>query len=96
VYFPASVATKFSLPIFALKSSNNIGMSYLQAFHILDLLDHKTHLLLRRLSLVGAYVDMRVIFLNILCNLNLHSLSLRGSEERKLFLIFAFIINPVP
>ena len=32
VYFPATVAMKFSPPIFALKSPNNIGMSYLRAF----------------------------------------------------------------
>ena len=43
---------------------------------------------------VGAYVDTRVMFLNFPRNLNLHSLSLRGSKERKLFLTFEFLINP--
>jgi len=46
VYFPATVAIKFSLPIFVLKSPNNIRMSYLRVFHIFDLIDHKTCLLL--------------------------------------------------
>jgi len=46
MYFPATFAITFSLPVFTLKSPSNIRMSYLRAFHILDLIDHKTHLLL--------------------------------------------------
>jgi hypothetical protein len=49
VYFPATVAMKFSLLIFALKSPKKIkGYHYCGPFHIRDSVDHKTHPLLHQ------------------------------------------------
>jgi hypothetical protein len=67
VYFSVTVAMKYSLPIFALKSPNNIRMSYLQAFHILQLLyfpAYKTHWPIR-CTLIFSLEVLEKIMINV-------------------------------